>query len=395
MKSSKPSIAATFAALSLLGCATFSATNLSSAPPSGRLSGKILLPTTHQDSDSSEDPSAASIMSLRRDLLYYHGGPVLDTVQTAPATAYYLWYGSWGQTGATSTGVPSDGQQTVTELPDEILESTGTSAAPNDPGQSYFDINTDYYSISSNGTHNEIANTTAIWNKGYYDNYSQGTSLSDAAVQQVVTTALDSGQVPIDPDGVYFVLTSSNVSETSGFCTQYCAWHDDYTYSSTTGADYDIKYAFIGNTDACPSACEIQTTSPHDDTGLDGMANTAAHEFEEGVTDPDLDAWYSRSGNENADNCVWNFGSSSTAANGSSYNQQWDVPGTTTPDQWMIQQNWNQYTLNGHLEGACSQGLSLTSSTASQGSGALQPNPTPTPAPTPTPTPTPRRRRRR
>ena len=77
------------------------------------------------------------------------------------------------------------------------------------------------------------------------DNYSQGTALSDAGVQAVVSAAISSGALgPADPKGVYFVLTSADVNETSGFCTQYCGWHTHGTISGT-----DIKYAFIGNPD--------------------------------------------------------------------------------------------------------------------------------------------------
>jgi hypothetical protein len=35
------------------------------------------------------------------------------------------------------------------------------------------------------------------------------------------------------------------------------------------------------------------------------MASIIAHELEEAVTDPDLNAWYDRRGQENADKCAW------------------------------------------------------------------------------------------
>jgi hypothetical protein len=39
-------------------------------------------------------------------------------------------------------------------------------------------------------------------------------------VEAVVSGAISSGALPADANGVYFVLTSSDVNETSGFCTQ-------------------------------------------------------------------------------------------------------------------------------------------------------------------------------
>ena len=47
-------------------------------------------------------------------------------------------------------------------------------------------------------------------------------SLSDSAIQGVVSSAITSGRLPADTNGVYFVLTSADVNESSGFCTQYC-----------------------------------------------------------------------------------------------------------------------------------------------------------------------------
>jgi hypothetical protein len=128
---------------------------------------------------------------------------------------------------------------------------------------------------------------------------------------------------------VYFVLTSAEVTASSGFCTQYCGWHTRFTLNGRV-----IKYSFVGNPDRCPSACSMQTTSPNGNAGADGMASIIAHELEESVTDPELNAWYDRRGYENADKCAWTFGSTSTAPNGSLYNM------SMGGRNWLIQQNW-------------------------------------------------------
>ena len=125
------------------------------------------------------------------------------------------------------------------------------------------------------------------------------------------------------------MLTSADVNETSGFCTQYCGWHTAGSILSS-----DIKYSFVGNPDRCPQSCEQQTTSPNGNAGADGMASIIAHEFEETTSDPDLNAWYDRRGAENADKCAWTFGATSTASNGSLYNV------TLGTKQYLIQQNW-------------------------------------------------------
>jgi Phosphate-induced protein 1 conserved region len=229
----------------------------------------------------------------------YHGGPlVLGT-----PNVYYIWYGNWSNNFAT------------TLLP-ALAQSIG--------GSPYFNINTTYY----DGSNTHVTGTVA-WNGATDDNYSRGTALSDSDVQSIVASAIGSGKLPQDTKGVYFVLTSADVNETSGFCTQYCGWH---THGTISGSD--IKYAFVGNPDRCPSACEVQTTGPNGTGGGDGMANIIGHEFEEAVTDPDLNAWYDRRGYENADKCAWTFGTTSTASNGAKYNM------TLGSYDYLIQQNW-------------------------------------------------------
>jgi hypothetical protein len=173
-----------------------------------------------------------------------------------------------------------------------------------------------------------------------------GTSLSDAQIKAIVSTAITSGALPLDASGVYFVLTSADVTASSGFCTQYCGWH---THGTISGSD--IKYAFIGNPDRCPSACAAQTTSPNGNAGADGMASIIAHELEESASDPDLNAWYDTRGYENADKCAWTFGSTTTLPSGAKYNM------TLGSNNYLIQQNWvNALNKTTNAKGYCAQG---------------------------------------
>lgn len=231
----------------------------------------------------------------------YHGGPVM----TQGANVYYIWYGNWTVSDPTANTI-------LTNLASYI------------GGSPYFNINTTYYNGSGTHVPNTVhyAGATSV-----SSNYK--TSLSDADIQTIVSTALAGNALPTDSNGVYFVLTSQDINETSGFCTQYCGWH---THASLNGAD--IKYAFVGNAARCPSACAAQTTSPNGDAGADAMASVVAHELEESATDPDLNAWYDSRGNENADKCAWTFGTTKTALNGSQYNM------TLGPLNYLIQRNW-------------------------------------------------------
>ena len=86
--------------------------------------------------------------------------------------------------------------------------------------------------------------------------------------------------------------------------------------------------------DRCPSSCEEQTTSPNGNAGADGMASIIAHESEEAISDPDVNAWYDSRGEENADKCAWTFGQTYSATNGSLANM--NLGGS----DFLIQRNW-------------------------------------------------------
>jgi len=211
----------------------------------------------------------------------YHGGPVV----LGTNNVYYIWYGNWSGNTAPS-----------------IL----TDFANNIGGSPYYNINTTYY----NGSNVHISNSV-VYKGSTAVAYPQGTSLSDSAIQTVVSNAITSGALPKDTNGVYFVLTSQDVTASSGFCTNYCGWH---THGTISGSD--IKYAFVGNPARCPTSCAEQTTSPNGNAGADGMASIIAHELEEEHTDPDLNAWYDTRGYENADKCAWTFGTTWSSGGG-------------------------------------------------------------------------------
>lgn len=267
--------------------------------PTGKGWGERAYPAPPRMNENANGNATGHAKPTSNNGIFYHGGPLM----LGTTNAYYIWYGNWSGNLATT-----------------ILANLASSIG----GSPYFNINTTYYDGSNTSVTNAVHYATST-----NDGYSQGTALSDAGVQAVVASAINGGHLPKDTNGVYFVLTSSDVNETSGFCTQYCGWH---THGTIAGSD--IKYSFVGNPDRCPSACEAQTTGPNGNAGADGMASIIAHELQEAVTDPDLNAWYDRRGQENADKCAWTFGTTSTASNGSQYNV------TLGGNRYLIQRNW-------------------------------------------------------
>jgi hypothetical protein len=267
--------------------------------------------------DTPSDDTALSYSATSGNGIAYHGGPVM----LGGVKIYFIWYGNW-----TNGSQPSDSQTTV-NLINALYGSGGA-------GGSGYALITSSYGDASHSVAGKFALARSTTN-----NYSGGKSLSDSAVQKIVSGAISSKALPKDANGLYFVLTSSDVRETSGFCSQYCGWHDHFRLSGS-----DIKYAFVGNPDRCPYSCEAQVTSPNDNSGADGMASAMVHETVEALSDPDLNAWYDSAGNENADKCAWKFGPTIGTIGNAAYNQ------TFGGKTWLIQMNWENTR-----KGGCAQ----------------------------------------
>lgn len=232
----------------------------------------------------------------------YHGGPVMTGATT---NIYYIWYGNWTNYSTAKTVLTS------------FMSSLG--------GTPIYNVNTSYYNASNVKVKNSVTLLSQI-----SDSYSQGASLTDAGVLAVVTKAISSGALPKDTNALYFVLSSPDVKETSGFGSQYCGWHDHATISGA-----DIKYSFVGNPlTIAPSGCGVNSPSPNGDGGADAMASVIFHELSEAVSDPDINAWYDRSGAENGDKCAWNFGTTFTTSNGAKANVSFGSR------NWLLQQMW-------------------------------------------------------
>lgn len=282
--------------------------------PSGKGFGMV---PDDVDGDAPRVPSA--IVTGRTNGIQYHGGPVM----TGRVNVYFIWYGDWNGGPA-----DSDSQMTVSMM-NSLYGHTGALAGSGlaQIASTY----TDRYRRPASSSFALVQSTS--------DYYSRGKKLTDASVAAVVTSAIQTGRLPKDSNGIYFVLTSSDVDETSGFCKTYCGWHD---HKNILGSD--IKLSFVGNPDRCADSCEIQTESPNNNPGADAMASVMAHETLETVTDPDLNAWYDSHGQEVGDKCAWMYGPTRGSVGNGAYNQ---ILGS---HKWLLQMSW----VNGN-GGGCAQ----------------------------------------
>ena len=153
----------------------------------------------------------------------------------------------------------------------------------------------------------------------------------------------------MDPNGIYFILTSPDVTETSGttdgFCKTFCGFHTFATLNNGVTST-DIKVAFVGDpATQCPArpglaGCSAQALSPNGNEGADAMSSVIAHELNEAITDPEINAWFHIDGSGevgdlcNTSSAATTFGPTFTSLNGAHANM------VLSGRQFLIQSNW-------------------------------------------------------
>ena len=245
--------------------------------------------------------------------LGYHGGVVLHT--TRP---YLIFWDPSGQIDAPTRALFSR------YLSDVATDSAGSDQVFSDhePGDDVFGVTRQYsdatgYAASGEtylAADQDIADTqpypaptggcTSI------DATATPTCLTDAQLQAELQRLIAAGGLPTGTGPgapVYFMLTPAtvNVCVAAGECADndFCAYHGGWSQDGT-----QVIYAAIPLVDAIKD-CQADSDSStplQEPNGIpaDVAVDNLSHEYNESISDPDLDAWYdSFSGNEEADLC--------------------------------------------------------------------------------------------
>jgi hypothetical protein len=316
-------------------------------------------------------PGSFDLLTPFSGAIQYQNGPVL----TQPTHIYAIWYGAWQNS-------------TTPPILEDLLSSVGNS--------SYFTTDTVYYQLgnpialnkfpdagnmdagvttmrgflrsinrpaprnllleagmpeagdeagSDVGTdaekHYVSSDITLITN--YMVGYPNGATLYDSDMVPLIANTLYNNKVSIDPNGIYFIFTSSDVNVYYGLfqlCSDFCAYHSDGFINLT-----HITYALVGDTANCLDICSATGKymsygyehSPNENWSADAMASAMVHELVETMSDPYSDGWFDLYGNENADKCAYVYLNLYGTKNGS-------VANTRIGDRdWLIQSNWSLF----------------------------------------------------
>ena len=148
-----------------------------------------------------------------------------------------------------------------------------------------------------------------------FDSSTPPQNVTDALVQAEVTKYFGGAEDPNTIYEVFIPITSYSSSGSSTSCggpaLAYCAYHGHFT----DGAN-DVKYAI----EPYPSCSGCQSSGFSD---AQNENHFIIHETREATSDPDLNAWFDRSGNEADDKCAWSPTPFIDQTTGFAYQYEW------------------------------------------------------------------------
>jgi len=253
----------------------------------------------------------------------YNGGPVFH----ATPTVYIVWYGDW------------------TKKDKKVIDFYFSHLG----GSTQDKINTTYADVTNKFIPNKVKHSAK---NDYHDNYSMGKTINGSGpIQQIIHNAISGHHLPVNVNGIYFVLTYKDVIDNGGFCSVYCGYHGP---SASIVSGKIIKYSMVGDPDQCPSGCETSNIlgdpgSPNNDPGADGTTAIMWHEFSETVSDPEISAWVGNFCGESGDCCAWLFGTVKKDSHGHFYTNV--VGGKEYAMQEMLKLSTKNR--NGNVPGTC------------------------------------------
>ncbi|HEX3454074.1 MAG TPA: hypothetical protein VHS03_05575 [Gaiellaceae bacterium] len=302
--------------------------------------------------------------------LYYNGGPVMTT------NSVYTIY--WQPPGYQ---FPSGYSSNLNQYFKDLQATSGSNTNVYDTGTQYYQVvNGAKQYVQNKST---FAGTTvdtdplppldpvncpdtpvAATNGGANPPSTTAGCVTDAQLQQEISTVVRTHGWPVNNNTEYFVYTAPNigtcfpaqVSEEEGgvgtavtapLCSfsYFCAYHSAY-YDSTLNANAQVIYAnmpFAAQTAGNPLTCDEQ--SYPNGNPSDPEVNVTSHEHNESITDPFGTGWWdsnsndSAAGQEDGDMCAYDFGNL-YGADGAQYNQ------TINGHHYLMQLEWDN-SING------------------------------------------------
>jgi hypothetical protein len=222
--------------------------------------------------------------------LYYHGGVGGVGVETGSDKVYLVYWGSqW------NSNDPS-GEATIQK---NFFSGVGGSKWNNSVTQYCEGVASGTVTCGTSGTH--ATNPSGVYGGNWYDNGSAAPShptQSQLAAEAVRAAAHFGNTTASANTHVQYVINTATHNSSSGFGTQYCAWH-----SSTSSSYGNIAYTNMPYITDAGASCGANFNGLGSKAGI---TIVGGHEF--GETETDIfpnGGWLDGSGAENGDKCAW------------------------------------------------------------------------------------------
>jgi hypothetical protein len=224
----------------------------------------------------------------RSNNLAYRGGVGGIGVETAPTVYLVLWGSQWS----------SDPSLEASRL-ESFFGDVGGSSWLNSVTQYCQGVAAGTITCGSSGLH--ATNPSAIYGGVYQDSGSAAPSSptqSQLAAEAIKAAAQFGNTSSASNASVQYVIATAHNNNSSGFGTQYCAWH-----SSTSSSEGNIAYTNLPYITDAGASCGANFN------GLGakaGITIVEGHELAETMTDQFPNGgWLDRNGAENGDKCAW------------------------------------------------------------------------------------------
>ncbi len=267
--------------------------------------------------------------------LDYTSAPVM----VGTVNAYIIWYGTWTDTQKAILG----------DLVGNLRGSPYQNIITTYKGQDIYGNGHTLDDVRLNGQASDTGE-------------SQGAALTDDKIGALVKSWLpqftEAPSVNGDPNGIYLVLASSDVTATSlshgvTFCSTASAWAS-YTNTSTAM----LNWAFVGNPNNGNPDClkyligSPTTKSPNGDIGADSMASSILFMLADVITNYQ-GAWYhtaddSQHGYPCGSMCAGQYGTLYTSGNGAQANVRIGARDYVVQENWVVDSVDSEGAATGH-----------------------------------------------
>lgn len=230
--------------------------------------------------------------------LYYHGGTSGIGVETAPKIYLVLWGSQWNNND------PS-GEESILV---NFLSSVGGSPWSNTNTQFCQGVASGTYFCNGGG---QAAGNNIVFAGAWYDNAAAAPShptQSQLAAEAVKAAAFFGNTAAGSNNTTQYVIATATGNSSSGFGTQYCAYH-----SYTTSSYGNVAYTNLPYITDAGASCGANFNGLGPNAGI---TIVEGHEMSETITDQfPSSGWLDANGAETGDKCAWISSGQGASAN--------------------------------------------------------------------------------